>query len=105
MRTIAYKQANHIKSRIKDSLPDDFITEWTYVDVQPQDSLKKEDGWQFLNEDEFTKLKDESNTDDNLSLFQQQMSENNKTIRMSYEEQDQQLIAEFEAFKKWKASQ
>lgn len=67
MRKIAFKTASHVQSKLlRDSLPEDFITEWTHVDSQPEGSLKEEDGWQFMDEDKFLAMKDKVNHNDRL---------------------------------------
>lgn len=69
MRMVAYKTKDCPGSLVKDSLPDNWITEWTYTDLQPEGSLKVEDGWNFLNETEFNALLEYTNTEEALSQF------------------------------------
>lgn len=84
MRTIAFKQANHANSRVADSLPADWITEFTYVDLHADGFLKTEDGWQFLPENEFEQLKNKCNHPDNLKKYK--------------DEQDAKRLAEWQGW-------
>jgi hypothetical protein len=53
MRDVAFKQAK-VNPSLSGILPDDFITEWTYVDLHPPGTLTVDDGWQFAKEADFT---------------------------------------------------
>ena len=55
MRTVAYKLAKD-HDRTKGHLPDEHITEWTYVDLHKQGEIISFDGWEFLPEDQFIPL-------------------------------------------------
>lgn len=92
MRTIAYKTANCINSRVIDSLPNNWITEYTFTDLQAENALLESDGWNFLPEDEFNILLSSTNTQEKMNKF--------------IDEQKQDAIEKFEAFKAMmKASQ
>lgn len=56
MRIVAFKYANHPKSLVKNSLPENFITEWIYQDLS-QVELNEQDGWNFLPEEDFNIIK------------------------------------------------
>jgi hypothetical protein len=114
MRTIAYKLAEN--SVVKVSLPSNFITEWTYTDIQPEGTLNVEDGWLFLPEEEFNLLFSQSNSEEVLNAYRQQeevrarleAEEALAYIREQQEQidlQNQQLQQEFEEFLLWKNSQ
>ncbi len=69
MKMIAYKKANCIGSKVATSLPSNWITEYTYVDSQSEESILEEDGWIFIEESEFKILLSNTNTDDNLANY------------------------------------
>ena len=77
---IAYKLTNGL---VSDSLPSNWITEWTYVDVQLEESIE---GWLQLAEDEFMALLAVSNTDDNLKKFQDDINEARKAQIIAWRE-------------------
>jgi hypothetical protein len=110
MRIIAYKTAGNINSRIKGSLPDSYITEWTYTDIQPQE-LNEEDGWQFIDEDQFQILLQTTNDNDQLNLWKQEQNRIRQELKdsqlndLTNQQEQIDLINEFEQFKLWKASQ
>jgi hypothetical protein len=113
MRQIAYKTANHSKSVVKGTLPDDYITEFTFVDMHPENSLNDE--WKIINEDEFQKLVLISNSEEkvkehHIKLNKQYNDEFNVMIvenERKQVEKDLEKAAyevEFEEFIAWKKS-
>lgn len=64
MKFVAYKRADNPYSKVKGTLPDDFITEWMYVD--PNDKPPTSEGWIVLQEDQFQTLLASSNTQASL---------------------------------------
>ncbi len=112
MRTVAYKISNNIKSIVTDSLPSNWITEYTFVDLHQEGILNSEDGWLFISEDEFNNLLDKTNNDNRMNEFielQNKIRNDNfelmkiKLAEMQAKKAEED--AEFEAFKAWKASQ
>lgn len=69
MKTIAFRTANYPGSRVALSLPSNYIVEWIDSSLQPEGSLKEEDGWILLPENEFIILRDSVNTEENLNQF------------------------------------
>lgn len=109
MRMVAYKTADN--TRVKDSLPSGWIVEHTFVDAQPPNSLKVEDGWEFIAEDEFITLLETSNSQSRMDEYTEakraeQLAQLALFAQIAEEEQKKNdaLKAEFEAFKKWKES-
>ena len=107
MRIVAYKQARN--ALVKNSLPKDYITEWTYKDLQPEGFLKEDDGWNFLPEDQFQSLLNSNNSEEKLNEFRQIESAKDiarATVRlqefMQREPEKQQLQQEFEEFIQWR---
>lgn len=68
MKFVAYKRADNPHSKVKGNLPDDFITEWMYVD--PNNKPPASDGWQTLQEDQFQTLLASSNTQASLDAHE-----------------------------------
>lgn len=54
MRSVYYKATNYPENVASNSLPNNFVTEWTYQDSQP-DTFDTS-GWLSLQEDEFLVL-------------------------------------------------
>lgn len=109
MRRIAYKIADN--TRVADSLPSGWITEWTYEDVQPEGSLKEEDGWLFVNENQFEAIKQAANSESKMEQFKlqqkQQIDLEMQKLQALVDEkaaEEAALKAEFEQFKLWKQS-
>ena len=110
MRKIAYKTANHTKSLVKNSLPDDYITEWIYTD-QSTVPLSADDDWKFIDEDKFYQLKQQSNSEEKIKLHNMKMDlknkeELNKTIEQFEKDKEERELyrSEFEEFLAWKKS-
>ncbi len=108
MRQIAYKIADN--TLVKDSLPSGWITEYTYVDLQPEGSIGPE--WTLIDEDQFQNLLQESNSELKMQNFIDEKHQQDLIKQQEYREQataeklaKESLDAEFEAFKAWKASQ
>lgn len=74
MRIVAFRQANHANSKVKQSLPDTWITEHMVVDKKEDApaNFTEAEGWQWLPEDEFNKLLNECNHPDRLLELQKQ---------------------------------
>jgi len=64
MRTVAYKLNYGITLQ---SLPANYIVEWTFVDLQPDNFDTS--SYLLLPEDEFFKLLEETNTEENRKAF------------------------------------
>jgi len=69
MRQIAFKLAKDCHL-VKDSLPDNYVVEWTYVDLHPN-GLEGE--WQFANESQFQAIMQVNNTDQKLKEHKDKM--------------------------------
>lgn len=52
MREVAFKTASS-NPNLKGILPDDYITEWCFTDLNPPGTFKKDDGWRFFDEKDF----------------------------------------------------
>ena len=112
MRIIAFKIANCVTSRVIDSLPENWITEYTFVDLQLENSLLESEGWQFLPEDEFNILLTDSNSNEKLEEYKTKNREQQLVALEAWKIKSAELeatkaaeTAELEAFKIWKASQ
>ena len=116
MRKIAYKTANHPKSAVKGSLPDNYITEFTYLDLNPDIDQNE---WTVVNEDEFNNLLSISNTEEEVrkhddKISKEQLDEFNLMVaeqeaKRAAEQAAKDLEkaayeAEFEEFIAWKKS-
>lgn len=109
MRIVKYRQTHHDGSIVKNSLPIGWITEYTFADLQPENSLED---WLELPEDQFNELLKVTNTQELMDQFID--SENQK--RLEYLKIEKEFIhaqemkiaeenKEFELFKQWKRSQ
>lgn len=98
MRTIAFKYASESEKIL--GLPDDYIVEWTYTDLQPQEVLETYSN--TLPEDQFKILLAEKNNEDKLKIFHQQKYE--KENAAFKEKLEKKIVAkkEYEEFLAWK---
>ncbi len=108
MRKIAYKIAD--KTAVSDSLPNGWVTEYTYLDLQKDNSIGED--YIIVDEDQFAIILAESNSDSRMQSFKD--AETEKQIAKiaaftaeaeSKRAEQESLNAEFEAFKAWKTSQ
>lgn len=110
MRIVKYRQTHHDGSMVKNSLPVGWITEYTFADLQPENSLED---WLELPEDQFNELLNVTNTQEFMDQFID--SERVKNIQnhlvfkeelRSYvqkkEQEKSDLEKEFELFKQWR---
>ena len=117
MKYIAYKIADHINSKVKKELPSNYITEWIALTEAELDNRAQmaEEGWQFMFENKFKKLLEESNTEENLITHKADNDQINKTLmaatQAAFNAQQTELeiakaakMAEFEEFLAWKTS-
>lgn len=67
MKMIAYKRADNPNSKVRDALPEDFITEWRYL--EPGEQPDANEGWRTLPEDQFQQLINDKNIHSRIDKF------------------------------------
>ncbi len=70
---IAYKRADNPHSQVQGNLPDDFITEWK--EVLPGENPPAEEGWRIVPDDQFLKLLEKTNTQENIIKYNKEKQE------------------------------
>ena len=85
---VAFRQANHEKSAVKDSLPENWVTEHCSFEDQLPDHCTSEDGWQVLEKEEFDALFAKCNSQENYDAWQKVLFDEKMKLHLERQNQN-----------------